>query len=82
MHVGLDMEDNMKDRQGRPYVRLDTLIDGQPIELDDGFTCHDAGVTHVRMENGRPFFICDEGQHFLVGQCDDGIHCIGVYAVQ
>ena len=65
---------------GRQYLKLADCVEGKTIELDDGFTCRPEGfaVVHVNSK-GRAFFYCDNGTHFLDGQCDDDIYCIGVY---
>lgn len=78
------------DNTGRAYATLDELHDGQRIELDRGFDC----VTHepdrpttatvLKSLDGRKYFICQHGRHYLEGQLDDedGQSLIGVYPVR
>lgn len=71
-----------KDIKGRHYAKLQELKVGDAIELDGGFTCAKAGTKIVKQnERGELYFPCKGGRHMLVGQADDGIHCIGVYKV-
>ena len=61
-------------------LKLAEAFSGQVILLDDGFTCHVSGVTFLNGdEDGRLYFECDEGRHYIDGQADDGINCIGIY---
>ena len=70
------------DLQGRPYANINTLQDGQPVWLDDGFTCHRPGPVRIVMPaNGEPYFICHDGIHLLDGQLDDDEpYLMGIYA--
>lgn len=78
------------DTAGRPYAALDELRDGQRIELDSGFDCvtHEADrpttATVLTDEQGRRYFVCRHGRHYLDGQLDDvdGRSLIGVYAAR
>lgn len=67
------------DAKGRPYLKLSEARDGMFVWLDDGFTCHVPGRVQIHDLGDGPYFECDCGQHKLDGQCDDGVHCIGVY---
>lgn len=68
-----------KDKNGRPYVKLDELKVGDIIELDDGFDCAPPGKVEVFEVDGELCFQCIAGIHKIVGQADDGKHCIGIY---
>lgn len=67
------------DTQGRKYLKLVDAKDGQEIELDGGFPCIAAGKTKLLSDRGSLYFKCSDGKHFISGQADDGIHCIGIY---
>ena len=69
------------DKQGRSYVELEKLTDCQSVWLDGGFTCHKQGCVTVHVDSSdRSYFECDEGKHYLDGQCDDDSpHCVSVY---
>lgn len=70
------------DKNGSPWAKLSELREGDMIEIDGDFTCHKAGACIVHVgPDGRPWFTCNEGEHYLEGQADDGIHCVGVYKV-
>lgn len=72
----------MKDKQGREYLKLAEAKEGATIELDDGFTCVEAGPsTLFKDERGVFRFGCAEGSHRIDSQANDGIHCIGIYPV-
>lgn len=66
------------DKFGRAYLKLADAKQGL-VDLDGGFTCHSMGKTMLFIRNGEPYFMCKDGDHFISGQADDGIHCIGVY---
>lgn len=69
-----------QDVKGRPYAKLSELKVGDKVELDEGFTCHAAGIVTLQADaEGKLYFDCEEGGHDLDGQADDGEHCIGVY---
>ncbi len=52
-------------------VRLSDLKPGDRIEIDDGFTCADAGTVDVCADtNGELYFACEDGRHYLEGQLD------------
>lgn len=70
------------DTKGRPYAKLGDLKVGDKVETDDGFTCM-RGRTHtVRVDSEGSLFIpCRHREHHLIGQADDGEHCVGVYPV-
>ncbi len=72
------MTNQTHDKAGRAYAKLSELKPGDKVELDDGFTCHPAGVVILYQRNGL-YFDCHEGGHNLLGQADDGEHCVGVY---
>lgn len=67
------------DKSGRTYAKLSELKAGDSIELDGGFTCATAGRTKVQEDDGGLYFACGDGHHYLSGQADDGVHCVGVY---
>jgi hypothetical protein len=74
-----------KDKQGRPYAALEELKPGSAILLDGGFDCRDAGEATVEADpDGRLFFACKHGRHYLEGQLDDcdGRSLLGVYKAQ
>lgn len=67
------------DLRGRPYAKLSELKAGDQVELDEGFTCHKAGFVTLKDSIGFLYFECDEGEHCLQGQADDGEHLVGIY---
>lgn len=67
------------DNAGRAYLRMDQARGGQVVELDDGFTCRGKGRAMLYAAEGGLYFCCDHGSHFISGQADDGIHCVGIY---
>ncbi len=69
------------DAAGREYAKLSELKAGDIIELDSGFTCHEAGKVQIYEEvPGILCFECDEGHPQLYGQIDyDGNHLVGIY---
>lgn len=71
------------DLQGREYARIADVKTGDMLEDDGGFGCLDGVSKHVVQAdmNGQLFIPCDEGQHYLDGQVDDGDHCVGLYPV-
>lgn len=84
-----------QDTYGNDYLQLSDAANGMIVWLDDGFTCKRAGPVTLRRrdfwpewdkrepnEQSRLYFQCDEGSHMLDGQCDDGLHCIGVYPTE
>lgn len=71
------------DMQGRPYLKLNSAKERQIIETDGGFTCIGEGEkVELLKDNHGLYFICEDGQHYIEGQADDGLHCIGLYEVQ
>jgi flavorubredoxin len=73
------MDDQSHDKDGREWVKLSNLKGGETVELDHRFTCHSPGKVTVLLDDDGLYFTCDEGQHYLEGQCDDDDHCVGVY---
>lgn len=72
-----------QDTNGRPYAKLAELTQGDFIETDTGFDCVKAGKYYVLADRKRELFIaCRSGRHYLSGQADDGIHCVGIYKVE
>lgn len=75
----------MKDKQGREYLKLDNAKAGMVVELDDGFTCHAAGKVTLEEDETGIYFTCkenhhvEENHHYIDGQADDGVYCIGIY---
>ncbi len=72
--------DNSHDRDGRPYVRYADLKAGDTVWLDGGFDCHPPGPVTIVVDEAENCFRCKAGFHGLRAQCDDGVHCVGVYA--
>ncbi len=69
-----------RDRDGRYYAPLSSLAHGSIVSLDGGFTCHEAGTTQVfKDRDGRLFFKCSDGKHYLESQDDGDGYCVGVY---
>jgi len=65
--------------QTREYLKIADAKADLEVELDNGFTCHEAGKALLHAdEGGSLWFQCDNGQHFLAGQAQDGYY-IGVY---
>jgi len=70
----------MPDTSGREYLKLADAKDGMIVELDGGFTCRRAGKAMLYHDRAKGlYFFCDDGSHYISGQADDGIHCIGMY---
>lgn len=74
----------MQDKNGRPFLKLADAKPGMIVELDDSFTCRIAGNAMLYHTDGKTepngiYFFCDRGIHFISSQCDDGIHCTGIY---
>jgi len=74
----------MQDKNGREYLKLADAKQGMIVELDDGFTCRRAGKAMLYHDGAKMgphgiYFMCEEGSHYIDGQVDDGIHCIGIY---
>lgn len=69
----------MLDKSGREYAKLHDLYDGQIVEVDSGFDCMLPGPQTVCTGVHGPYIKCAHGRHWLSGQADDGIHCVGVY---
>jgi hypothetical protein len=79
------MEGPMKDLQDREYAKLNDLKAGEIVEIDGGFECRREGKVVLMEDEGRLFFLCDEGKHFLDGQLvdeetDDSL--IGIYKLE
>lgn len=62
---------------GREWVRLSALKEGDLIVADGGFDCMAAGSHYVKQRDGRLYVTCRSGMHFLDGQADDGDHLVG-----
>lgn len=72
-----------QDKHGRTYAKLSELRVGSEIMVDGDFTCCEAGDIFRVQDMGKGLaFACDEGSHLLIGQADDGEHCVGVYLVR
>lgn len=69
------------DSTRRPYFKLSEVKEGQQIELDDGFTCARPGPSELILGKHGLYFLCNECEHYISGQADDGEHCVGVYVV-
>jgi len=68
------------DKQGRAYLKLADAKSGQKIICDGGFTCMDTFETARLCSHANGlYFLCANGHHYISGQADDGIHCIGIY---
>lgn len=64
-------------------MKLSDLKEGQQVWVDEGFTCAPVGRVTVKFDGcSRPFFECEEGEHYFDGQVDfeDGETLVGVYA--
>lgn len=64
--------------QTREYLKITDAKAGMEVELDSAFTCHKSGKATLYDTEGLLWFHCDNGQHFLAGQAQDGYY-IGVY---
>ena len=60
------------------WLKLNEARKGQIVKLDNGFTCHRAGRVILQKDGNGIFFSCKEGKHYIDGQADDGIHCVGI----
>jgi hypothetical protein len=69
------------DTKGRPWAKLSELYAGAMVELDGGFPCHAPGRVQIQAGEYGLYFECSDGHHYLIGQADDGVHCMGVYRV-
>lgn len=67
------------DVHGKPYLKLTEAKAGQIVSIDRGFDCHSGGLELLNKDEKGLYFSCAEGKHYIDGQCDDGIHCIGIY---
>ena len=67
------------DNFGRAYAKLSELKQGDWIDLDSGFSCTEARHTIVLYDHDGLYYRCKHGRHYLIGQADDGEHCIGIY---
>lgn len=66
----------------RPLT-LSECYAGMRVCLDEGFTCHSAGIVTLQAdEGGALFFPCASGRHYIVGQCDNekGI-LVGIFPI-
>jgi hypothetical protein len=72
------------DSEGRPYLKLADAKDNMVVFLDYGFTCHESGMVLLHGNGERSWFQCSGPgyKHYLAGQCDDGVHCVGVYPLR
>lgn len=70
------------DTSGRPWLRLSKAKAGQIIETDSGFTCIGTGekVALLADDHGL-YFLCEDGEHYISGQADDGEYCVGLYSL-
>lgn len=60
-------------------MKLSDLKEGDRIMLDDGFTCHGMGIAEVYIDEYHgPYFLCDDGVHFLDGNVGEDGELIGV----
>lgn len=68
------------DKHGKRYLKLSEAKAGQIVTIDDGFTCARTGRRKLQADDrGKLYFRCGDGKHFIHGQADDGIHCVGIY---
>lgn len=67
------------DKNGREYLKLSDAKAGQIVELYAGFTCAEAGPVVLLESKQGIYFLCSDGEHYIDGQANDGIHCIGIY---
>lgn len=73
----------MQDTNGRPYLKLADAKPGMIVEIDASFTCRKAGKAMLYWDHSRGiYFFCDDGCHYISGQCTDGIHCTGIYPAE
>ncbi len=70
-----------KDKQGRPYARLNDLKAGDTVTIDGDFTCLPPWSQHVVKSDDIGLYVeCKEGEHHLAGQQDGPCdHLTGVY---
>lgn len=67
------------DTTGRAYAKLSEVKAGDVLELDAGFDCVASGPVTVEENDGRLFFQCSRGHHYLEGQAEETDDLIGVY---
>lgn len=65
------------------WADIRKLRAGDKVNVDGGFTCLEAGEVVVQQHSqytgaAALYVSCRAGKHFLEGQCDDGIHCVGI----
>lgn len=67
----------------RNFAKVSEISAGDIIEVDGGFTCiaEDSKII-VHSDNEGLYFICNQGQHWLGGQLDDGDVLIGIYKTE
>lgn len=70
-----------QDKNGCSYLKLSEAKQGL-VELDDDFTCREAGLAMLFADENGLYFMCEKGKHHIKGQADDGEHCIGIYEVR
>lgn len=72
-----------RDKNGIPYLDITRVNEKTVIEDDGEIPCLNPKSRHVVFfDNGRPYVFCKDGKHFLDGQADDGVHCVGFYEVR
>jgi hypothetical protein len=68
----------------RQYAKVGWLREGDRIEIAYDFSCIKAGaIRTVKLtEDGRLYFICHDGKHYLHGQIsEDGSEYVGIFRV-
>lgn len=61
------------------FAKLSETNAGDTLIADASFSCMNAGPHVVKADDGGGLYIeCDEGEHYLNGQADDGEHMTGL----
>lgn len=62
------------------YAKLSEVVQGDILITDGGFTCMKADERKEVFvgENDCLYILCDEGEHYLDGQLDEGDEYMGL----
>lgn len=65
----------------KTYSRLEEFQNGEECQVDGDFTCVKAWstVTIQHDVEGKPFFECKSGSHYLEGQLNEDGLVVGLY---
>ncbi|BCH33168.1 hypothetical protein MesoLjLc_50980 [Mesorhizobium sp. L-8-10] len=70
-------------KDGREWAKLSQLKLGDRIATDGDFTCGISNKTLAIERDDHGLYVpCDEGNHYLDGQADDGEHLVGIWPAE